>query len=143
MRHASEPEHIPISPFNGFLVAHSQRRDDACLLRVGDTTFDGVTHLLADLHQPISGTGCGQFLRRWVFGSGADITGCLDALTPQPQFIIKAMRVTVAMRLLEPHGHAPKFTGTNRLRLALQIQGGFGGFPVAKTAVPTQLNQRR
>jgi len=47
MRHAGGPEHIPVGPVNGVLVAHHQGGDQACVLALAHPLENPVAHLLA------------------------------------------------------------------------------------------------
>jgi hypothetical protein len=62
--------------------------------------------------------GVGHALGRRVARAGAHIAGGLDALLPQPQLVVKAVRVQVAVRRFQAHRHLPALAGAQLGRLA-------------------------
>ena len=145
MRHARRPENIPVGALNGVLITHHQRGQHTGEWPVFDALIDGFTHRLADALNRMRPTA-GEFDRWRIVRPGSHIAGGLNALLPQPELVVKTMRVAVAMRRLEPHRHAPALAGTQGLRLALQGQLQLGristfqcrtfGLPHTKTRIP-------
>ena len=150
MSHPSGAEHIPVGAFDGVLVAHQQGCHNAGELAVGHPRVHRITQRLPCPLNRVA-PAVGQQLGRRIARSGTHIPGGLQALFPEPEFVVEAMRIAVAVRRLQAHRHAPGFTGAQVLRLTLQRKqrrGGIqafsvGGFPAAKTRIPAEVELRR
>ena len=118
MRHTRGSENIPISAFNRVLVADHQRGHNACQLAVVHPLKNGLSHGLAGALDGLGPAIC-QFFWRCVAFASPHITCGLNALLPQPQLVVKAMRVAVAVRRFQAHRHLPAIASPQRLRLAL------------------------
>ena len=151
VRHTGGPEHIPVGAFNGTLVPHHQRRQHTGQVAVGNALVDRFAHRLT---RPLHGVGPGGRKpdRRIIPNSGTHVARGLNALLPQPQLVVKPVRVAVAVRCLQANRHLPTLTGAQVLGLALQGQQplvGVGGVFIgqaaapAKPGVPAQQDLRR
>ena len=139
MRNAGSAKHIPVHPINRVLVAHHQRGDQAGKLALLHRAKDALAHALADQRHRVL-PGLRQALGHRVARGGPHIAGGLHALLPQPQLVVKAVRVAAAVRRFEAQGHAPALAGFHVGGLALQ---GQGIRPIRKqTTVPAHIHQR-
>ena len=109
MRHAGRSENVPVSAFNGVLVAHDQCGNHSRQLPVIDPLKNRLPDVLAGSLYRLGPGLCQirQFFRRCVAFAGSHIARGLKALLPQPQLVVKAMRITVAMRRFQAHRHLP------------------------------------
>ena len=152
MRYPRGPEHVPVGAFNRVLVTHHQRGQYPGKLPVADAFINRLAHRLAGALNRVAPLA-GQLARRRVMRAGAHITRRLNALLPQPQFVVKTVRIAVAVRRFEPHRHLPALASAQPLRLALQVQRQLGriaafhrrGFSFAphETRIPAQHDLRR
>ena len=145
MSHACGPEHIPVAAVNGGLIPHHQsRQNPGAFGGIGIGAWPGqlgqqaLAHHLSptlDRVQP----GAGQTNRWRVFSAGAHIACGAYALLPQPQLVIKAARVHVAMRRFQAHTQTPAFSGLHRLGQSRTAPPAVVG---SVLAVPTQIHLR-
>ena len=150
VRHARGAEDVPICPVNGPLVARDQGGHHpghalgGCLFvyrsAAGQALKDGVAYRLAPLLHRVLPGGT-QPLGGLIFRASAHIARGLHALLPQPQFVVKAVRVAQPVGRFQAHGHAPAFSCAQLGRLALQIDQALG--VTQHAAVPGHINQRR
>ena len=118
MRHPRRAEDVPVRAFNRVLVAHHQGGDHASEFAVFHPLENGVAHALAQgLHRVRPGLR--QALRRGVLGARTHVTGGLQALLPQPQLVVKPVRVAAAVRGFEAHRHLPALAGSHLAGVAL------------------------
>ena len=119
MGHTGSPEHIPIHPVDGALVAHHQRGNQPGglpLPNAGKNTFP--QSLPCQRHRVFPGL-C-DALRWRVPGPGPHIAGRPHALLPQPQFVVKPMRILATVWRFQAQRHGPALAGAHIERLALQ-----------------------
>ena len=85
--------------------------------------------------------GCFQPLRRRVARAGAHVARGLQPLLPQPELVVEAVRVDVAVRRLQAHRHAPALAGVQLGSHPLQFQHAVGIGD--RSPVPAQVDLRR
>ena len=120
MGDAGGAKDIPVGALNRILVAHHQCRNQSGVGALADALEDPVAHLLTPALHRMPGGAC-QALRRRIPWSGTHIARRLQALLPEPELIVKAMRVAGAVRRLQPHRHLPALARADRCRLTLQL----------------------
>ena len=99
VRHAGGTVNVPVGAFDGILVADHQRRQHTGQLAIGNPPEDRLAHRLTGALNRMR-PAVALLLRRCVARTGPDVAGGLQPLLPQPQFVIKTVRVAVAMRRL-------------------------------------------
>jgi hypothetical protein len=107
MRHFND-EHFPIGCADGALLADRQRNDDSRMRRLRQRGQDFSLQMGAQALHRVRQAGretVQQACRRR--GAGAYGAGGADAAFQQPQFVIEAIRIGIAMRALEPHRETP------------------------------------
>ena len=138
--HAGGAEDIPVRAVDRVLVAHDQCGQQARRLAVRNALHHRITHVLAralDGVQPRRADAP----RRRVARPGAHIAGGLQALLPEPQLVVEAVRVAVAVRRLQAHRHLPALAGVEFRGLPLQFEDTVGARH--RAAVPAQVQPRR
>lgn len=140
MGHAGGPEHVPVGFLDRALVAHHQGGEHA--------GQPGVRHLFEDrFPHPVPGLlhqvapGLAQAPRRRVARAGPHVAGGLQALLPQPQLVVEAVRVDLAMRRLQPRRQLPALARPQVRRLRLQAEGAIAAR--FRAAVPAKQHLRR
>ena len=140
MRDAGGAEHVPIRALDHVLVARDQRGDDAgkaARFGIARIAQNAVAHRLAPaLDGP---TAFGQAARRHIARAAAHVAGGAHALLPQPQLVVKTVRVQVAVRRLQTRGELPAVAGA---QLGQQRARGVGLIGRAGRAVPGELQAR-
>ena len=115
-----------------------QRRQHAGRLAVGDAARRSRR---ARVWRARS-TGCRQVaaepLRRRVARPGAHIAGGLHALLPQPQLVVEAVRVHVAVRRLQPHVSTASARPARSVGRPARCDSSVGGRTGTALRVPAQ-----
>ena len=126
------------------MVTHYQSRQQSGLARLGHCRKYAIAHALAPLLYRVK-QGRVQALRGRVTRTSAHIASGLHALLPQPQLVVKALKIEAAVRRFDAHRHAPALARRHGLGLFLQI-------PIAQVSrcaarchapVPAQVDARR
>ena len=128
--HARGPKHVPVGALNGLLLTHDQSSNHTRLRGRCDLLGNGRASSLPGPLDPVP-PGRRQAHRCGMAGGGSHIAHRLHALLPHAQLLIKAMRIALAVRGLQAHGHAPQLAGLKASRLAPGLIGqalAFGVF---------------
>ena len=125
MRHTRRAKNIPVGALNGVLITDHQSSHHTGQLPVLNALKNRFAHRLARALYGVF-PAAGEPRRRRIVRPGTHIAGGLNTLLPQPELVVKTVRVAVAMRGLEPHRNLPALTGAQVLRLTLQLQPKLG-----------------
>ena len=126
------------------MVAHYQSGYQRRLAGLGHCRKNTLAHPLTPALHRVSQRGL-QTLRRRLTRPGAHIAGGLHALLPEPQFVVKALKIKTAVRGFDAHRHTPTLARHHGLGLSVQV-------PIAQVCrcaarchapVPAQVYARR
>ena len=108
VRDAGGAEDVPVGAFDGALVAHDQRGQHAGQPLVRHPRIQGRAHRLPQLLDGVRPAAREQ-PRRCIARAGADVAGRLQVLLPQPQLVVEAVRIDLAVRRLQADRELPAF----------------------------------
>ena len=120
VRHPGSPKKRPLLLVQRGLVAHYQRGYQRRLARLGHCRKNALAQALAPALHRVSQRDL-QALRRRITRAGAHIAGGLHPLLPEPQFIVKALKIEAAVRGFDAHRHTPALARHHGLGLPMQL----------------------